>query len=92
MSDTKQRVGENATAKLTRLLRNFNTEMIQEGSGDVIEARFLGDGSGLLVLVTAEEFRCGTPIFGFESLDALAKYLEMTPLNRLLTSIAQSGR
>ena len=92
MSDTKQRVGENATAKLTRLLRNFNAEMIQEGSGDVIEARFLGDGSGSLVLVTAEEFCCGTPIFGFESLDALAKYLEMTPLNRLLASIAQPGR
>jgi hypothetical protein len=91
MSDTKRTAGENAAQKLVRLLANFNREMVEEGSGDEIEVRFSGDGGGNLILVGAEGIHASSSLYGFESLDDLARYLEMTPLNRLLASIARPG-
>jgi hypothetical protein len=88
MSD-KRTAGENAAQKLVRLLAKFNREMVEEGSGDEIQVQLRQNGSGTLALYSpgiGEQ-----ALYGFESPEDLTQYLELTPLSRLLASIARPG-
>ena len=80
-----KQIGENAAQKLVRLLAKFNREMVAEGSGDSIEVRFTGEGDGSLMYFSDHD---GTSLYGFTCLEDMTKYLEMTPLNRLLASVS----
>jgi hypothetical protein len=82
MSDTKK-VGENADQKITRLLLKLNVTLIEEGSGDEIELRRKKDGSGVLVLITAE-FPDERKFYSFRSTEELLEFLEAGQLKRIL--------
>ena len=91
MLQQNRQVGENAAQRIVRLLAKFNAEMVEEGSGNRIDATFSGDGTGELVLkspnMLGEEI-----LYGFGSLEQLAKFLEARPLNRLVMAVERARR
>ena len=83
--EMKKQAGENANQKMVRLLARLNKELIEDGSADAISVRFGADGSGSLVLT--RESGSTQKIYGFDALEQLVKYLECSPLNRLVASV-----
>ena len=61
-------VGENALQKTLRLLKKFEEEFIEEGSGDYLVLRLHSDGTGILT------GSYGT-VFGFTSPEELNTFL-----------------
>ena len=87
--DAKKQVNENAAQRIVRLLAKFNNEVVEEGEGDQVVAKFGGDGSGVLALEKPANQGFGQfcPFYHFTSLEQLAKYLEMGQLERLIASV-----
>ena len=77
----KRGIGENAREQMLRLLKTFEQEVCEEGSGDYLSVTFNTDGGGGSMVAS------GYAIFNFPSLDTLIEFLEAGLRTRL--SLAQ---